>query len=252
MPPIQTWHLPTHHIGRRVLLFDSVASTNDIALEQELGAVVHADVQTAGRGRHGREWICPPGAGVQLSFTLDPPAELRRPVVLTAWAAVAIAETVRRLTGVPARIKWPNDVLLRGKKVAGILIEMRTVVVVGIGLNLNQAREQFDAAGLPDAGSLAEASGSALDRDAAIRQLVHVLDDDYGSILGGELSTLESRWVERLGLLGREVELETINNECHRGRLVILAWDGAALENTSGERTAIVPEQIQRLRQRVE
>lgn len=251
MPSKESWQFATRHIGRRVLLFDFVSSTNDVALEQELGTVVHADVQTAGRGRHGREWICPPGAGVQLSFTLDPPAELRRPVVLTAWAAVAVAETVRRLTGIPARIKWPNDVLLHSRKVAGILIEMKSIVVAGIGLNLNQTHEQFVAAGLPDAGSLSEVAGTPLNRDEAIKQLVSTLDEEYTAIIDGELATLESRWAWHMGLLGRDIELETIDADRHDGHLLHLAFDGVTVEDTTGKRFELAPEQVRLLRQRV-
>ena len=81
-----------------------------------------------------------------LSALLFPPAELRRPVLLTAWAAVAVCETIRHITGQMARIKWPNDVLVQGKKICGILIEQGKGTVAGIGLNVNQSAEMFAAA----------------------------------------------------------------------------------------------------------
>src|SRR5205823_13667955 len=131
------------------------------------------------RGQCGRTWQSPAGATMQPSVTLDAPPELRRPVVLTAWAAVAVAETVRKVTNIPARIKWPNDVLLHGRKVAGILIEQKSIVVAGVGLNVNQSAEQFAAAGLHEAGSLTSVTGRSFARDDVARHLLAELDTDY-------------------------------------------------------------------------
>ena len=114
-PPTAEWTLPTLHVGRRVLYYDELPSTLPVAAALAAdpatdGVAVLAGVQTAGRGQYGRSWLCPPGAGVLLGVLLFPPPPLRRPAVLTAWAAVAVAETVRRLTDFYATIKWPNDV----------------------------------------------------------------------------------------------------------------------------------------------
>src|SRR5206468_7692987 len=87
--------------------------------------VVLAREQTAGRGQHGRAWQAPAGSSVLLSVLLCPPPALRRPALLTAWAAVSVCETILQLTGLQAKIKWPNDVLIRGRKVCGILIESK-------------------------------------------------------------------------------------------------------------------------------
>src|SRR5262245_60454042 len=118
--PRDEWQLPTAHVGRRVLVFDQVDSTNRVAVALagdagNAGVAVLAAEQTAGRGQYQRVWHSPRG-GVWLSAVLFPPPELRRPAVVTAWAAVAAAEVVREFTGRPARIKWPNDVLLAGRK----------------------------------------------------------------------------------------------------------------------------------------
>src|SRR5215213_3318554 len=115
---------PLRHIGRRHIHLDATDSTNTRAAEPaHAGTVVSADLQTRGRGQHGRVWESPPGVNVLLSALLFPPPALRRPVVLTAFAAVVVGETVLQVTGKQSRIKWPNDVLLGGKKVCGILIE---------------------------------------------------------------------------------------------------------------------------------
>src|SRR5262249_53884543 len=147
-----------------VLFFDRLASTSELAARLALdakndGLVILAEEQTAGRGQHGRVWLSPPGTSVLASVLLFPPPELRRPAVLTAWPAVSVCETIPVLTGLQAQIKWPNDVLIRGKKVCGILIEQGKGTVVGIGLNVNQTAEHFEEAGLPLAGSLAMFDG---------------------------------------------------------------------------------------------
>src|SRR3954454_4515684 len=116
------------YIGRRHIHLDATDSTNSPAAElvhdpAAAGTVVTADLQTRGRGQHGRVWESPPGVNILLSALLFPPPALRRPVVLTAFAAVVVAETILQVTGKQARIKWPNDVLLDRKKVCGILIE---------------------------------------------------------------------------------------------------------------------------------
>lgn len=233
-----------------MLIFDSVGSTNDVALQHAIGTAVLADVQTAGRGRQGRTWSCPPGAGVQLSVTLDPPAALRRPVVLTAWAAVAVCETVRKVTGIPARIKWPNDVLLHGQKTAGILIEMKSVVVAGVGLNVGQTTEQFAAAGLEGAGSLRSVAGRQFARDEVAKMLVIALDEEYAALLDSELAMLESRWAWHVGLLGREVELQTMDDERRQGRLENLTLDAVTLECLHAGRVEFSPEQVRQIRRR--
>lgn len=242
-----SWRFPTRHLGRQVRLFDSLPNTNDTALALAadsalIGTAVLADEQTAGRGQFGRSWTCPRGAGVQLSLTIDPPAALRRPVVLTAWAAVAVAETVRRLTRMTPRIKWPNDVLLDGRKIAGILIEMKSVVVAGIGINVSQTSEQFQAAGLPDAGSLAGVTGRSFERDDVARELITQLDDGYSVLLEGNSATLQAQWVDYLGLSGREVELETHTGQRVTGRLDELTFDRIVIVNQS-----FAPESVRHL-----
>jgi BirA family biotin operon repressor/biotin-[acetyl-CoA-carboxylase] ligase len=211
------------------------------------GTAVLANEQSAGRGRHGRSWHAPSGAAVLLSVSLAPPAELCRPVILTAWAAVAVAETVRALTNIPARIKWPNDVLLKGRKVAGILIEQKSVTIAGIGLNLNQSAEQFTNADLPEAGSLASVAGGSYERDQTAKRLIAALDAEYDALLSGELPELESRWAWQVGLLGRTAVVETIDAEVRRGRLRQLTFSKLELEAQNGSVATLTPECVRRL-----
>jgi BirA family biotin operon repressor/biotin-[acetyl-CoA-carboxylase] ligase len=254
--PTADWLLPTRHVGRRVLYYDQLPSTFAVAAALAVdpandGIAVLAGEQTAGRGQYGRSWNCPPGAGVLLGVLLFPPPPARRPAVLTAWAAVGVAATVRRLTGRHARIKWPNDVLIRGKKVCGILIESAAgptpTAVVGIGLNVTQSAESFVATGLPAATSLSASSGRSFDTQMVARVLLEELDRVYGLVLDGELEMLEMRWARQIGLLDRTVVAQTADGTSHCGRLRTLTFAGVELEAAGGVVTRLAPEAVRQL-----
>lgn len=246
------WNLNTRRIGRRVLYFDQVDSTNTVAARladdpANDGVAVLAGEQTAGRGQHGRRWQCRRGDGVLLSVLLFPPPALRRPAVLTAWAAVAVCETVQRLTGLQPRIKWPNDVLVRGRKVCGILIEQGRAAVAGIGLNVCQPPEYFAAAGLPHGASLAQFTDADLDARTAAEMLLRRMDEEYTRLLEGDLATLEVSWKRHIGLLGRDVIAERYDGPTHRGRLLELGFDGVELERPGAPPLVLPPETVRHL-----
>jgi len=254
--PREEWHLDTRRLGRRVLVFDCVESTNSVAaaLANEPGndgLAVLAEEQSSGRGQHGRSWTCPRGAGVLMSVLLFPPPELRRPALLTAWAAVSVCETIRKVTNLQATIKWPNDVLIRGRKVCGILIETRSAqaeapsalhTVCGIGLNVNQTAESFAQAGLPEGGSLALFTAAPLDCRQVARQLIEQLDEEYDRLCQGDLATLKSCWKWRFGLLGKQVIAQCQGGE-HRGRLREIGWDALEIE-AAGKTLRLRPETV--------
>jgi BirA family biotin operon repressor/biotin-[acetyl-CoA-carboxylase] ligase len=258
--PAETWALPTRHLGRRVHVYPRLDSTNTHALAlagdpTSDGLAILAREQSAGRGQHGRTWTAPAGSSVLLSVLLFPPPPLRRPALLTAWAAVAVGETVLALTGEQARIKWPNDVLLRGRKVCGILIEQRgrgdasapPATVVGIGLNVTQPAAEFAEAKLPLAGSLASVTGRTLATDDVARRLLTQLDDEYDRLVQGDFATLEALWKWRLGLLGRQVVVEGIAGDDCRGRLLDVTLDEIELEVAPGDVRRLVPEAVRHI-----
>lgn len=250
--PREEWQFGTAHVGRRVLAFSEVDSTNSVAAAvagpDADGLVLVAENQTAGRGRFGRVWQSRPGSSLLMSVVLFPPPELRRASILTAWAAVAVGEAVYSLAGVQARIKWPNDLLVLGKKVCGILIEQGKAVVVGIGLNLNQTADELAAAGLPDATSLSVITGRTVDLQAAAGEVVRHLDSEYARLLGGERVAVESVWKWRTGLLGQQVVIERTDGSSVAGWLWELGFDGLELELPGGEVRVIVPETVEHVR----
>lgn len=170
------------------------------------GAIATTDHQTAGRGRLGRRWIESPGTSVMVSVLLRPPAERRAPELsLVAAVAVAVAlDEVTVRTG--AQIKWPNDVLLEGRKVAGILAEMKGVtVVLGIGINVNQAAAELPPDTKLEAASLRSLDGVVRDREAVLATLLRHLDRLYADWRGGGLDTLHPELAARDFLRGRGI-----------------------------------------------
>lgn len=236
-------------IGRRVIEYDELPSANDRAAELAAepdaeGTVVIARRQTAGRGRLGRAWNSATDAGVWLSAVVRPPAGLNRPPVLTAWAAVAVADLIVELTGAVPAVKWPNDVLIAGRKVAGILIEQRAATIVGVGLNVCQSEAEFAAAGLPAAGSLLTQTGRAPDRAAVVAGLIRHLDSWYSRLLDADEPALEAAWRGYLGLVGRKVRVELADGRSRPGRLLDLSFQAVDLQQIDGLPARFRPEQV--------
>lgn len=250
--PRNEWHLDTRRIGRRVLHFDRLDSTNSYAASlasdrNNDGLVIVADGQTAGRGQHGRNWHCPAGDGVLLSALLFPPEHLRRPVVLAAWATVAVCQTIFRATGLEPQIKWPNDVFVEGRKVCGILIEQGTGTITGIGLNVNQSSSIFAAAGLPEAASLASLTGANFDVSELARALIKELDYTYDRLLADAAEEVESEWQSRLNVLGRTVDVQCAT-VTHRGKLRALSFECLEVAISAAQTVRLNPEKVRHIR----
>jgi BirA family biotin operon repressor/biotin-[acetyl-CoA-carboxylase] ligase len=236
--PDQIEHeLGTSRIGRRIAVWSRAASTNDLAAqaagsESNDGLVVLAEEQTAGRGRLGRSWTAPPRSSILMSVLIFPPRPLdpagpgAGPSWLTALGAVAAADAVSAWIGRDAAIKWPNDVRVDGRKIAGILVERPSTdagaAVIGIGLNVNIDREDFPPELRAAATSLRiECSGRPLDRSEVARSLIRRLDHWYVAArsLGG--AALSAPWRDRNERLGQFVRVSTTAGP-HSGRLVDL------------------------------
>ena len=205
----------TVRIGRRIAVWERVASTNDLAARAagsaaNEGLVVLAEEQTAGRGRRGQTWTAPPRSSLLMSVLLFPPAPLDAVGWLTALGAVAVAEVVTEWTGCEARVKWPNDVRVEGKKVAGILVERGQGAVIGIGLNANVSLDDLPEAVRPTATSLQVLrGGTPVDRSELARALIRRLDSWYELGRTGGPETLNPPWRDRSEHLGRAVRVTT-------------------------------------------
>jgi BirA family transcriptional regulator, biotin operon repressor / biotin---[acetyl-CoA-carboxylase] ligase len=232
----------TRIVGRDIRVFERTTSTNDIIARLARdgireGAVVFAESQSRGRGRLGRLWISPARKGLWFSILLRPDLPPQSATQLTVAAATALARAVALQTGLVPEIKWPNDILIRGKKVAGILTELTAELdhvkemVLGIGVDVN-----WDAAELPQdlrktATSLKIESGQAIDRAELAVAILRELDGDYERIRRGQFELVAGEWRQRCGTLGREVSIR-IGDRVIRGRAESLDAEGALLLRT--------------------
>jgi BirA family biotin operon repressor/biotin-[acetyl-CoA-carboxylase] ligase len=231
--------LGTVHFGHAVLHFPSIASTNDVAQAQARagmaeGLLVLAEEQTAGRGRYDRRWEAPYGSALLVSLLLRPTfLAPERAFLLTAMAALSIAEAIDRQTGLAAALKWPNDVLVVGRKVCGILVELEGTAgqlesaVVGWGLNVNVDFSSNEVLSRT-ATSLAEAAGRPLERLPLLRACLERLETYYEALRAGWWEDIWNGWRARLGMLGREVEVAAPEGT-FSGRALDVALDGALL-----------------------
>ena len=220
-------HLKTKFIGRNIVSYFSIPSTNThaFALADEgavEGTIVIAEKQTAGKGRLGRKWSSPAKSGLWVSLVLRPklpPAELPGLSIMTA---AALASTIRSRLDLDAMIKWPNDVLLDDGKVAGILTEMAAEldktrhVIVGVGINVNQHRKDFPASLRNKATSLLLESGDRIDRIKFLADFLLTFENFYLDFKKKGLKPLLPKVRKISSLIGNQVRLK-------KGRKTILA-----------------------------
>jgi BirA family biotin operon repressor/biotin-[acetyl-CoA-carboxylase] ligase len=195
--------------GRPYLYRDACESTQRL-LDRSLseGATAVCDEQTAGRGRLGRSWSAPPGAAILCSVLLEPPAG-RAIAQLSLVGGLCVAETVERATSAAAGIKWPNDVLLGGRKVAGVLAEAEDgAVILGIGLNVNQTAEELPADAKVEPGSLLAADGVRRERAPLLADLLVTLENLYHRWREGGLEAVHAGLAARDALRGRRVRID--------------------------------------------
>jgi BirA family transcriptional regulator, biotin operon repressor / biotin---[acetyl-CoA-carboxylase] ligase len=177
-------------IGREIIVLEQTGSTNDAILQvatadSNEGLVLFAEHQTAGRGQHGNRWESAAGKGLWFSILLRPRIDLASSPQLTAWAAEAISGTIQNEFSLTPTIKLPNDVQIDGRKVAGVLVEMRAqknapyLAIAGIGVNVNQSREDFPKELQSKAISLAMALGKQVNRRKFAIALLRKLDRTY-------------------------------------------------------------------------
>lgn len=224
----------------QVQYFDSIGSTNTAALDWAAagaaeGCLVVADLQTQGRGRLGRRWITRPGAALALSLIFKPAAhEMEHLGLFTALGAMAVSQAVEELHGLRALVKWPNDVLLEGRKCAGILTEAAWSgevvegVVVGIGVNVSPEAVPPPEEVLFPAISVAEAAGKPVDRLVMLRGIVKALF--HWRVKLHEASFLQA-WQEKLAYKGEWVQIEESvpGSAPVTGQVQGLAADGSLL-----------------------
>jgi BirA family biotin operon repressor/biotin-[acetyl-CoA-carboxylase] ligase len=237
--------LKTQRVGRNAIVFDAVDSTNDVAADTARqdgadGLVVLAEHQRRGRGRLGRTWLSPPRQNVLMSVLLLDTRGAVHVEALTIAAGLAVAEGVDAACGsVTCELRWPNDVLVAGAKVAGVLVERRQgadggVVIVGIGVNANAA-PAADEVDRP-ATSLAEQTGGPVERIELVRAVLRRLDHWVAQLSTGRLGPLHEAWVARCGMINQRVTVRAAGGT-HVGRVLdVSPLEGLVLAGDDGQR----------------
>ncbi len=227
--------LQTRVFGRSLILFNRITSTNDFLKRLARrnaaeGTVILADEQTAGRGRLGRKWQSLPGKGLWFSFLMRPQLPLEKVGVISLAVAALIADVLTQACGREFRVKWPNDVLVAGKKVCGILCETQMspvnveAIIAGVGLNVLQTREDFAPEWRERATSLRLAGSQNCDRKALFTKLSAAFDENLFERLPQRLPRLAEQWCARCEGLGGPI---TVSH-------MVSARGVNAKENTSG------------------
>jgi len=243
-------------IGKEVIVYDEVESTNSIAYEllkqgYPSGTVFIADRQTKGKGRLGRKWISPPGKNLYISIAIKPHIPPKDATLITLTSVVACTTALRRYTEIPVQIKWPNDMLIEEKKVGGILTEMKIegekikAVVVGMGINVNMTEDD-----LPDeikdiATSLKIYKGEDFSRALLAVEIIKECDKWYQLLEKKNRKTIIDRWMQLSGTIGRQVKIVMTDKEIYgtaeaideEGRLIVKLPDSSYEKICAGDVT---------------
>lgn len=242
-------------IGKDIQYFKEIESTNVIAREiagsVEEGTVVIAESQTGGRGRMGRKWISPEG-GIWLSIILKPRIQPLHAPRITLLAGVSVAKTIRSY-GLPAKIKWPNDVLINGKKVCGILTEIGAEVdqidyiVVGIGIDANVDTEAFPEEFRESSTSLKKELGHEINRAEFLQELLHEFEALYLTFQK-DFSPILEEWRNMSATIGEWVKITTQTRIIYGAAIGVDNEGALILETEEGRLEKIVAGNCEHLR----
>jgi BirA family transcriptional regulator, biotin operon repressor / biotin---[acetyl-CoA-carboxylase] ligase len=247
----------TGDIGRQIVFYDTVGSTNTVALEladgTEEGSVVIADGQKKGRGRLGRSWVSPPGVNIYLSIILRPRLEPEYVTLLTIMSAVACTHALRKTTGLAVSVKWPNDLMVSDRKLGGILTETKVIrkeivlAVIGIGINVNMASSDFPDYIRLTATSVKNETSKSIVREPIVSAILNETDRWYKVLQIDQAQEIISEWRRLTSTLGRQVLVTTGQDTCtglaeaidDRGMLLLRLPSGETKRISSGDLTAL-------------
>lgn len=216
--------LKTGTIGKELLFFNEVDSTNDVAMQSGAkglaeGLVVLSEGQSHGKGRMGRTWVSPKNVNIYISILLRPDISPQYAPVMTMMSAISTARAITEVTGLETTIKWPNDILIDKKKVSGILTEMNAeqerinYIVAGIGINVNMKKQDFPEDLRMPATSLAECLGKRVDRMNLLFALIKILEQDYDELKNGGIKSIFRRWRKGCDILNRRIKVSLPGEE---------------------------------------
>ncbi len=226
-------------LGKKVCCLRSVSSTNDILEklgEQGVphGTVVTADYQSAGRGRAGRSWSAPSGSGLLFSYLIRPEIEAKEIPLITLAAAVGTARGLEKATGIRPGIKWPNDIIFEGRKVAGILAEARfehshpKAVVVGVGINMHLQTHEWPAELTNKAISVFQITGVFFKRQEVLQAVCEENEREIERLIQGDPQIVLNNWLAYSATIGQVVDV-VLPNEVFRATACALNQDGGLI-----------------------
>lgn len=232
-------NLHTHRMGKKIFHYEEIDSTNREALDMakngaEEGTVVVSECQRQGRGRFQRVWESPRSKGTYFSFILRPCVPMKSVPQLTLLTGVAVAQSMREVSGCVASVKWPNDILINGKKVCGILAEAKTrkggqypeYIVIGVGMNVNFAYDEFPPDIQAVATSLFLESGHLINRVELTRVFLRNFENHYEQFLLNGYNYLRLVWLDYNCTIGHEVSITGHTGEKLSGVAVDLGSNG--------------------------
>ena len=250
-------------LGEPLRYFDDIGSTNTEALDWAAGgapegSLVVADHQTSGRGRWARSWFSVPGSLLQFSLILRPNLDPGRHGLLTAGLGVATARAIRATTGLPVRVKWPNDVVIGGRKLAGMLVESTMMgskidaAICGIGINVHLHLDGIPDDLKPSATSVAielerAGTGTAPPRSLLLARIVAEIEALYPAVIG-DAGVLLAEAAELSSVLGHDVTVRFADGTSIEGRAEGFDPDGALRVNTGDDTVIVHVGEIEQLR----
>lgn len=238
--------LKTRVFGTKIFTFDTIDSTNNCAKAvagcgAAEGTVIVAEQQTAGKGRLGRIWQANPNENLMFSVVLRPMLTQEAINLLPLYVAVAVADAIERATGIKVECKWPNDLLINGRKVAGILIEGSVkqnsveYVVIGIGINVNQT--QFPAELEPRATSLRLHANKEIDRIRLFREVLQAMEKTYQQAAPTGFQSVVPQWISHTSMINKTISISQ-HGDVISGVVKGLSPEGGLVLQTNGsERT---------------
>ena len=254
----------TGRFGRPLRYFDEIASTNSEGLAWAVegapeGSIVVADHQTGGRGRWGRSWFSLPGRLLQFSLILRPDMAVERHGILTAALGISCARAVHGLTDLDVQVKWPNDLVLGRKKLAGMLVESTlsgpviTVAVCGIGINVGLSLAEIPEELRESASSLAievrsHEAGPTPSRSRLLGRVVAEIETRYDTVVAGDPSPLIAEARELSAVIGRDVVIRRADGTTIEGRVEDLDIDAALVLSMRNGSVSVHVGEIEQLR----
>lgn len=247
-------NLKTKIIGKKILFFKKIPSTNLYAKQLireniEEGTIVVADVQTHGLGRKNRFWHSPAG-GLWFSVVLYPHIPIEKGMLITMASSISVAQAFEEITGLVPEVKWPNDLLLNGKKVCGILTEIDAdlnkinYIIVGIGINVNN---DIDEELKEIAISLKQEAGFKISRVKLLRYILRHLDINYNKLILRDFDSIRELWLSYSNIIGRKIQVED-ENIITKGVVIDIDDSGYIILETDSGKVRIVSGDVKYLK----